>query len=223
MAMRAIPGMGLWICLLAAAPAAAAEPAGDIIDQIVAVVDGKPFTLSELRFEASLALLRRGAVSGIDGELPPGALWGALQYAIAERLAAKEADKLRAFELGAQEAQSALSSLKATLGAETWARFLRFHDVNEQKVAAALLRSLRAQRFIDNAVSLKVAVSEAELSRYYQDHAEELGQPFDQVRERIRDRLMRQRYGQKAAAEIASLRAQADVRILIPAPKEMEP
>jgi hypothetical protein len=197
----------------------AADPldAAPVLDRVVAVVEGRPISLSELEFETRVALVQRGGVEAAGASLDVRALEGGLELAINQRLQAMEADKVQAFQIEADVLEGALKTFRERFPSrELYVAFLQRHDVDESQLAAVLERGLRAERVLDSRVRLKAQVSEAEVRRYFDANRERLGEDYAQMREAIREKLTRERYVAFAAEEMASLRKLSRVRQVAP-------
>ncbi|HET9155696.1 MAG TPA: hypothetical protein VFN91_03450, partial [Myxococcaceae bacterium] len=78
--------------LLSADPAAAR-----VLDRVVALVDGRVLSWTQLDFEARVMLIDRGGVEAATAPLDAATIQNALDLAIAQRAASTEADKLNAY------------------------------------------------------------------------------------------------------------------------------
>jgi hypothetical protein len=203
--------------LLAAVQGPDAGLPGRVIDRVVALVAGHVITLSELDFEARVALIQRGGVDAANAVLDDQAVRGALNLAIAERLETEAADRLQVFNLEEGEVESALRDFKSKFktNAELTA-FLAQHEADEQQLATVLARRLRAEKIVDSKVSLKARVSDPEMRRFYDAHRSELGGSYEEVRSAIRTKLLRGRYTALAREEMDQIRKGADVRMIAP-------
>jgi len=198
----------------------AAEP-GQVIDRIVAVVegvdDGRVITWSDLTFEAAVALVQRGAMRAATATLDDQALRTALDYAIAQRLLIAEADKVGAFQPDDGELDAAVRAFEAKFdSAAAFQRFLYKHDVDRAALRDVLRRTLRAERVLDGRVRLRAQVSEADVRRYYDLHQQELNGTYDEVRQALREKLLKDKYAALVAAEVQRLQKAADVRMVAP-------
>lgn len=196
------------------------EP-GPVIDRIVAVVegveDGRVITWSDLTFEAAVALVQRGAMQAATATLDDQALRTALDYAIAQRLLIAEADKVGAFQPDDGELDAAVRAFQSRFDSEAaFQRFLRKHDVDRAALREVLRRTLRAERVLDGRVRLRAQVSEADVRRYYDQHQQELNGTYDEVRQALREKLLREKYAALVAAEVQRLQKAADVRMVAP-------
>lgn len=215
---RAAAGIALLAATLAWGQAA--EP-GQVIDRIVAVVegvdDGRVITWSDLTFEAAVALVQRGAMQAATATLDDQALRTSLDYAIAQRLLIAEADKVGAFQPDDGELDAAVRAFEARFDSEAaFQRFLRRHDADRAALREVLRRTLRAERVLDGRVRLRAQVSEADVRRYYDQHQQELNGTYEEVRQALREKLLREKYAALVAVEVQRLQKAADVRMVAP-------
>jgi hypothetical protein len=212
-----------WLAVAAwlwATAAIAQSAGGEVAERVVAVVNGRPITLSELEFEARVTLARGGATRALAAPLDEEALASALEYSIAQRLQAEEADRLESFVVPASEVETALRAFRERFDTEVaYQAFLRRHDMEEAQLGAVLERALRAERSLEARVRLRAQVSEAEIRRAYQALQSELRRPYEEVRAALGEKLQRDKYRQLVRAEIEQLRRGNDVRWLAPFPR----
>ncbi|MBU8900228.1 hypothetical protein KRR26_31940 [Corallococcus sp. M34] len=211
-----------WLLATAPASAWATAPASTtpdrtenaVVDRVVAVIEGQVLTLSELDFEARVALIQQGAVQAASDPLDEETLRRSLDLAISQRLLVLTADRLQAFPAEPSDVETRLAAFQARLGGpEALRRFLILHDMDREGLAAALARGLRAERILDSRVRLKAQVSETEVRQHYDAHRAEFPGEYDQaVRTAIREKLVRARYGELAARALAEARVAAQVR-----------
>lgn len=212
-----------------------AQPAGRVVDRVVAVVQIRSgvgahgageeatslppevITLSGLELEARVALIRRGAVRAATEPLDEDALRSALDYAINERLLAGEAEVLTAWRVEPSEVEAALRAFRDRFDSDAdFEAFLRRNEADVQTLGRILERSLRAARVLDSKVRLRAQVSEAEVRRYYETHRPELPGSWEELRGALREKLTRERYQSLVEAEIEQLRRTHDVRRIAP-------
>jgi hypothetical protein len=214
--------LGLLLLLLAGRSAwgQAAEP-GEAVDRIVAVVegvrDGRVITWSDLTFEAAVALVHKGGMQAATATLDDQALRAALDFAIAQRLLIAEADKVGAFQPDEGELDAAVRAFQARFdSAAAFQRFLHKYDADLGVLREVLRRTLRAQRVLDGRVRLRAQVTEVEVRRYYDEHQQELNGTYDEVRQPLRDKLIRDKYAALVTVEVQRLKKAADVRMIAP-------
>ncbi|NVJ02484.1 hypothetical protein HV824_30795 [Myxococcus sp. AM009] len=213
-----------WLSLAPAVGNAAAPPSAveaRVADRVVAIIEGQVLTLSELRFEARVALLQRGGVQALALPLDEDTLRGALEFIINQRVQVLNADRLQAFPAEPAEVQARVEAFQAGLGGEAaLKRFLSRHDVDVQGLERVLARGLRAERILDSRIRLRAQVGETEVRRHFEQHADEYPEGYEAARAAIREKLVRERYGALAAEELAQVRASAQVRRVAPFARE---
>ncbi|QRK05800.1 hypothetical protein JQX13_37515 [Archangium violaceum] len=207
-----------------ALPEAPRASQGRIIDRVVAVIGNQVLTLSELEFETRVALVQRGGVRAAEASLDEQTLRGALELAINQRLLVAGADRLQAFPAERSEVDARLKIFRERFEDEpSLLAFLARHDADLEQLTAVLERGVRAERILDSRIRLRAQVSESETRRYWEEHKGTLGGPYESVRDALRERLMRERYGQLAKEEFALVRAGAKVRRVAPFAREALP
>jgi hypothetical protein len=212
------------LCWLVALPfaAAAQSPAPPeserVIDRAVALIEGEVLTLSDLEFETRVALIQAGGIEAAHAPLDDSVLADSLETAIGFRLEANEADKLQAYPLEEGEVDAALRAFRDRFDSpKAFDEFLARHEADLQLLGTVLTRSLRAAKIIDGKLRLKAHVNDAEVKRYFQDHADELkGRSYEELRAPIRQHLMKQKFEQLTRDELLQIRRGANVRVLAP-------
>ncbi len=209
------PFQGAW------AQRAPVDAESRVVDRVVAVIEGQVLTLSELQFEARVALVQRGGMQALEAPLDEDTLRSVLELVINERAQVLNADRLQAFPAEPGEVASRLEAFKNRLGGEgALRRFLARHDVDQAGLEKVLARGLRAERILDSRVRLRAQVGETEVRRYYEQHAGELPPDYETVRTAIREQLVRERYRALAKEELDQVRASAQVRLVAPFARE---
>ena len=211
-------GWAIWgLLLVGAGIGPSGAPDDGVIDRAVALVAGRVITLSELEFEARVALIDRGGLEAANAPLDNQALRSALELALGERLETAAADKLQTFQLEDGEIEAAVRKFKSKFASNAeLASFLARHEADESQLAAVLARRLRAEKILDSKISLRARVSDAEIRRFYDEHRSELVGSYDEVRSQIREKLVRDRYATLAREELLQVRKGADVRMIAP-------
>ncbi|WNG26307.1 hypothetical protein F0U62_21480 [Cystobacter fuscus] len=195
-----------------------------VLDRVVAVVGGQVLTLSELEFEARVALVERGGVRAADERLDERTLLGALELGINQRLLVAGADRLQAFAVDRSAVEERLRRFRERFEDEpALLSFLARHDADVDQLMVVLERSVRAERILDSRIRLRAQVSEAEVRRYWEEHKSTLGGSYEGVHDALKERLMRERYGELAKEEFKRVRADARVRRVAPFAQEARP
>ncbi len=194
---------------------AATASSAEVLDRVVAQVDGQVITLSDLRFEARVAMVERGGASLANTPLDEATLRSALELAIAQRAAGAEADRLGSFPLEAGDVAARLQRFESHFPDHpAFERFLQGSGADLSQLREVLGRALRAERALDAQVRLRAQVSDAEVRHAWE--AEGSPGSFEEARAGLREQLLRQRYEAAAREELAKLRAAAQVRIVAP-------
>ncbi len=191
-----------------------------MIECVVAVVNQRPILLSELEFEARVALIGQGGIEAADAPSRALDLSPALDYLIGQLLAQAEAERLQVYAVADEEVQERLSAFAAALGsAAALERFLARHEVNEGYLAAILRRELRVERYLDGRARPASRPSEEAMRAWYSTHRAELGdRPFAEVKETVRLRLSRERYEEYVRKHLEDLQTRGEIRRLCPLP-----
>lgn len=184
----ALAACGLIACVLA--PLARAEPV--LVERILAVVDGRPVLLSEVRVVERL--------TGQDRER-------ALEALIDERLMLREASRLPQAALTSDEETRALESLRARGGAA-------LAGLPERDLRHIARRQATIVKYVEFRFRPQVRVDEQAVRRSYDLSLGE-GAPrpeFEAMAPELRQRLGEEDLRQRIEAWILELRRGADVR-----------
>jgi hypothetical protein len=185
------PRAGIALCVLAGllGPRSAG---GEVVERILAVAEGRPVLLSEVRLQQELR--------GVDQE-------AALEGLIDERFMYREAARLPAAVASAEEEARAVEALRARLGPRA-----------EEFSAEGLRRVARRQATILKYVELRfrsqVRIDEADLRRAYAaQHEGQVSSPsYEEAAPALQRRLEDEQLGQRIEAWVRDLRASALVR-----------
>ena len=101
-----------WLLVLAAL-LSAHPAAARLLDRVVALVDGRVLSWSQLDFEARVMLIDRGGVEAATAPLDAATIQSALDLAIAQRAATAEADKLNAYPVEPAEIDQRLRTFES--------------------------------------------------------------------------------------------------------------
>ncbi len=205
------------------APPEAPAAEGRVIDRVVVVLGNQVLTLSELEFEARVTLVQRGGVRAAEVPLDEKTLRSALELAINQRLLVAGADRLQAFQAERSEVEGRLKSFRERFEDESaLLAFLARHDADLEQLTAVLERGVRAERILDSRIRLRAQVSEAEVRRYWEAHKGTLGGPYELVRDALKEKLFRERYGELAKDEFKQVRESARIRRVAPFARNRE-
>ncbi|HEY6547407.1 MAG TPA: hypothetical protein VI589_05860 [Vicinamibacteria bacterium] len=193
-----MPSLGALLPMLLAAPLAAqvAVPSGPppagIVERVLAVVDGRPLLLSDVR-----ALQR---ARGVSEE-------AALELLVDESLMYDQASRTPQAAVTPEEEQGARAELA-----------LQSPGLAAQVAEAALARLLRRQlailKYVDFRFRPQVRPSDEDLLRAYAElyQGREGAPAFETVSEALRERVTREQLGERVEAWVRELRADAEVR-----------
>ena len=191
----------------------AAPAAGRVLDRVVALVDGRVLSWSQLDFEARVMLIDRGGVDAATAPLDASTLQNALDLAVAQRAATAEADKLNSYPVEPAEIDQRLRTFESRFpSAASFQAFLRTHDADRAALAEVLARAIRTEKFIEGRVRLRSQVPESEVRKAWE--ADGGGQSWEEARGPLRERMQRERAYVLAREALAQLRASVPVRII---------
>ena len=213
-AVAQAPGSGV-------SPVAAHAPEGHIVDQVVAVIEGQVLTRSELEFETRVALVQQGALQAAVEPLDDEALKGGLELALNLRLQVLSADRIDAFPTEQAEVEEQLAGFRRLFESEAaFQGFLARSGADLVLLTEVLGRRVKAERILDSRIRPRVQVSEADVLRYYQQHASEYPEGYSAVKTQLQFKLKKERYDRLTAEDLAQLRASAQVRRVAPFARE---
>ena len=191
----------------------APSAAGRVLDRVVALVDGRVLSWSQLDFEARVMLIDRGGVDAATAPLDAATIQNALDLAIAQRAATAEADKLNAYPVEPAEIDQRLSAFESRFPTvAAFQAFLKAHDADRAALAEVLARALRTEKFIEGRVRLRSQVPESEVRKAWE--ADRGGQTWEEARGPLRDRMQRERAFVLAREALGQLRTSIPVRII---------
>jgi hypothetical protein len=194
--------------LLCAHPAA-----GRVLDRVVALVDGRVLSWTQLDFEARVMLIDRGGVEAATAPLDAATLQNALDLAIAQRAATTEADKLNAYPVEPAEIDQRLGTFESRFpSAAAFEAFLKAHDADRAALAEVLARALRTEKFVEGRVRLRSQVPESDVRKAWE--ADKGGRTWEEARGPLRDRMQRERAFVLAREALAQLRSSIPVRVI---------
>jgi hypothetical protein len=198
--------------------------AGETIDRIVAVVNGRPVMESEmvetLRLEQLVANKPPQAV-------PADELRAVLGRLVDQLLLAQQMDLAHFQQTSQEEVQARLRELRAQVAPsssdEAWRSHLRTYDLSEADLAEEISQQLRTVRFIDARFRPSVRLEPGAVESYYQTQlvpkmkqagAQPVG--MKDVEPKIREILVQQRMNDQLDIWLKALRAQAEIRMPTP-------
>lgn len=184
------------------------------MDEVVAVIEAQSITLSEVEAETRIRLAEDRGPAVAMVELDRRILAASLRRLVEERVVLAEIDRLRLFDLEPAEREVLLRRLRGKFNSvAAWEEFLRKVELTEDEVGAALARSLRVGRYLDNRLKLAAQLRESELAEAVRG----LGQSAPKAqaaRELLKASLSREKYERLLVELLAELRKKANVRVL---------
>lgn len=184
-----------------------------MLDRVVALVDGRVLSWSQLDFEARVMLIDRGGADAATAPLDASTLQNALDLAIAQRAATAEADKLNAYPVEPAEIDQRLRTFESRFpNAAAFQTFLRVHDADRAALAEVLARAIRTEKFIEGRVRLRSQVPESEVRKAWE--ADPGAKSWEEARGPLRDRMQRERAYVLAREALGQLRSSIPVRIV---------
>jgi hypothetical protein len=192
---------------------AAERPRAQIIDRVLAVVAGEPITLSDVTAAMRLGLVPETAGSA-DG------VRAALDALIERQLQLIEVNRYVPPEPSTAEVDAQLARIRARF--ESQAAFenaLKDLGVTPAQLRARSRDNLRIESYLRQRFGGSYQPGEQEVARYYQSHEAAFTrngvlQPYSEVREDARKRLIDERTASLVSQWVAGLRRRADVTIL---------
>jgi hypothetical protein len=160
----------------------------ELVERVVAVLDGRPILLSDVRVLAR--------VRGVSLEAARGAL-------IDERLMYREAARLGGTAPGAEDEDRALADLHARAGLD---------DVPDDALRRLLRRQATILRYVDLRFRPQIRVDDEAVREAWPERRPD--RPFVEVADELRTRLFREALDARLEDWVAELRAGALVRLL---------
>jgi len=201
-------------CLLLAACLALPAPAAErqLIDEVVAVVDARSITLSELIAETRIRLAAAQGPAASSAQLDRRILAASLRKTVEERVVLSEIERLKLFDLERSEVDLLVAKLRARFAsAADYETFTRGIELTEEEIAAVLARELRVSRYLDNRLKLAAQLRDSELEDVAHGRKLTAAQ-----RTLLHDRLAQEKYQRLLSELLGSLRERSTVRILDP-------
>jgi hypothetical protein len=211
-------GAVLAAIFLASGPA----PAGStVVEEVVAVVRnpaGAPprvITLTRLTEEARIVLVSGGAAEAAVQPLDARALSATLSWLLDQTLLSDEAARLGLGELTREQAAAELRRFQARFPERgAWSRFLASTALTEEEVTAVLVRTRRAERYLESRIGRGGSVDDAEVEAFARAHG--MAVESRAARDAVRARVAELRTETAVRELVAELRARADIRVLDP-------
>lgn len=183
-----------------------------LVDEVVAVVDARSITLSELAAETRIRLVAARGARVAYAPLDRKMLAASLRKTVEERVVLSEVERLKLFDVDRGEAEALTARLRGRFAtAAEYEAFTRSIELTEEEIGGVLARELRVARYLDNRLKLAAQLRESELEEAMR------GRKLDAAgRDALREKLEREKYERLLQELLASLRERATVRILDP-------
>ena len=202
-----------------AAPAAAEDGAGRVVEEIVAVVRNPPsapprvVTLTKLAEEARIVLVSRGATEAATAPLDRAALRAALEWLLDQILVADEAAKLRLDEVERDAVVAEVRRFRTRFsGPAAYERFLARNELSEEELAATLARTLKVERYVQSRVGRSARAGDDEVDRWLRERG--AAGAGAAVREAARAQVAEERGRSQVRELLSDLRSRADIRVI---------
>lgn len=195
----------LALCLCAG-PAAA-----EIIDRVLAVVNGSVITLSDVH-----GALRFGLVESAPG----GDMRAAVEQLIERRLALIEVERYAPTEPPQAAIDAAVAGARARFQSdEAFSAALAESGMTVEQLRRHYRDNLRRQTYEEQRFGLALHPTDEETLEYYRQHEDRFRRggvlpPIDQVRADVRSALVAERRAELRREWMAGLRRRADIRLL---------
>jgi hypothetical protein len=202
---------------LAAAAGDDPPAAGELLDEVVAVVNRHVITRSELLEEAWLVLVDRRGQAGLERELTPDFLRQVLDLLINQAVLLDEARRVELPAVSDQERESLLLGFRGRfLDGEAYLRFLLRYGLGEPEVAEVLVRHLRVARLKEARLQALPDVTPEAVAEFYAANRDNFGgAPLATVADAIRHRLGAAARERELARWVWELRKRAEVKVLV--------
>ena len=186
--------------------------AEEVIERIAAVVNEDIIFLSDVR--RHLAFFdHENAAKAAD----PSVMKAALQNLIDERLLAAEAKRFGTDPPPDAEVEKAYSKIRGRFPTEAeFDATLREYAATPEEFRKEVRTRLWVERFVDQRIRFFIFITQDDVERYYQDHAERFkGKKLESVREKIQKEITDERTRVRLKDYINRLRARANIRVNI--------
>jgi hypothetical protein len=198
--------------LLALAGFAAHAADRQLLDEVVAVVDARSITLSEVAAETRVRLVEAEGPAVANLPLDRRLLAASLRKTIEERIVLSEIQRLKLFDLEPGEVEALLARLRARFSSRAeYDAFTRALELTEEEIGAILARELRVARYLDNRLKLAAQLRDNEL-----DEATRGKALTEAQRNQLRLQLAQEKYQRLLRELLTDLRRRTTVRVLDP-------
>lgn len=200
----------LYGCMVATVLLGARSPA-EIIDRILAVVDGDIVTLSDVNGAIQLRLIE---------PVPPDPIQFVLERLIERRLTLLEVDRYAPPEPSDAAIETAVSAVRTKIGTpERFDAALAQSGLTLEQLRRHVRNDLRIETYLRQRFGAVVQATEPEIIAYYREHQADFTEsgtlrPFERARDEARTRLVAERRAALIRDWLAGLRRRAEVNVL---------
>lgn len=178
-----------------------------IIEKIVAVVNGKPITLTELQ-ERQLVIK---ATTG--QELP---LNEVLKNMIMEEVVMQEAEKLGLVAEDEVVNEYMKNFLKENnISLEEFKKVLKEKGISLEAYKDEIRRRITITRVMNTQIRMRTAVADEEVKEYYEKHKNELQGSYEELKEKIRNLILSQRIEERYKKWLDELMNKSTIKVLM--------
>lgn len=206
--------------LIAAAIVVVACPLGaqQLLDRVVARVNGKVVTLTDVRAAVALGVVE---VPADADEIE------AIEPLVSRELVLTEVARFAPPEPAAADVARETATLIAHVGSRL-AAVMESTGIDEADILDIARDNLRIQAYLDQRFGTTVQLTEEEVAQYYRIHPDEFTRngtlmPFTQAEPRARERAGAERRASIVAQWTGDLRARGEVAIMLPTPPPAVP
>lgn len=196
----------LFVVVFMAALSLAGRAAGEIIDRLLAVVDGAPITQSDVAGAIRLGLV---AAPVVPDAVPP-----VLERLIERRMMLVEVDRYAPPDPAAADVDRALEAVRARVGPAALDAILAQTGSRLDQLRRFLRDDLRIQAYLQQRFGA-MQPSESDVAQYYRDHAAEFGgRSLQQVHDAVAAALTKEHRDGLIRDWVVGLRRRANVTVL---------
>lgn len=184
----------------------------EVLDRLVAVVNGRPILLSDVRAASAF-----GLIDAADGQGPEAAL----ARMIERTLVLEEVDRYGPSEPAAARVAQRVDAVRARLGPAAFAAALARSGFDEAALGGLARDQLRIDDYLAQRFGAAAQPTDEEVQRYYLERAGEFVREgrelsFREAEPIARERLAAMRRAGLISDWIAGLRRRGDVRVIEP-------
>jgi peptidyl-prolyl cis-trans isomerase SurA len=218
---------GISITMLLLLAFVACAPASDVVDRIVAIVNGKLILQSDVEQEVHMEAFLAGQQAS---NFKPEELQSVVERMIDRQLVHEQMRSVREVATTSQSVERRMRQFRDSLGksAESdagWEKVLADAGVTEEQFRAHFADEVQTMRFLEARLRPQIQVDAAAIETYYREKllpemrkSGEKEPSLAEVSPRIREILIEQKLDESLTQWLKSLRDQSSIRI----PKQIE-